>query len=64
MLLVYVKCWIKQFLLDSFLLDNHYDRVDKKYFQGVTEYVKPYQNERLFWNGVWGAAGCPEVREL
>ena len=31
---------------------------------GWTEYVKPYQDESLFWNGVWRAAGCPEVGEL
>ena len=26
--------------------------------------MKPYKDESLFWNGVWRAAGCPEVGEL
>jgi hypothetical protein len=26
--------------------------------------VKPYQDESLFWNGVWRAAGCPKAGEL
>ena len=36
----------------------------QKVIPGWTEYVKPYQDESLFWNGVWRAAGCPEVGEL
>ena len=29
---------------------------------GWTEYVKSYQDKSLFRNGVWHAAGCPEVK--
>ena len=36
----------------------------QKVIPGWTEYVKPYQDESLFWNEVWCAAGCPEVGEL
>ena len=31
---------------------------------GWLEYVKPYQEESLFWHGVWMAAGCPDQGEL
>jgi len=31
---------------------------------GWSEYVKPYQEESLFWHGVWMAAGCPDQGEL
>ena len=31
---------------------------------GWNEYVKPYQDESLFWDGVWKAAGSPNQGEL
>lgn len=31
---------------------------------GWNEYVKPFQDESLFWDGVWKAAGCPNIGEL
>ena len=35
-----------------------------KRIPGWTEYVKPYQDESVFWHGMWGAAGKPNIGEL
>ena len=32
----------------------------RKGIPGWNDYVKPYQEENLFWHGVWMAAGSPE----
>lgn len=36
----------------------------QKAVPGWTEYVKPYQDESLFWHGLWVAAGKPNFGDL
>lgn len=40
------------------------DERGRRGIPGWTDYVKPYQDESMFWHGVWCAAGSPDYGEL
>lgn len=39
-------------------------KTSRKGIPGWNEYVKPYQDESLFWNSLWRAAGNPDQGDL